>query len=380
MNSWWRQLLGLGGAVLVGCAKAAPKLTGVPLDGSVRAPDHVVTLIQTLEWRLPEVPARPERDRYRLSAVLHPLAPGGPPRVLPLREGLPAGDIGKARLLGADATRLWLFGPELMGVDLASDRGDFVTLRELRQANPALADVLHAGRYDFAGQLRVLSADGRQAYLLDSATLKATPTPAAAARPTAAQWLAARHAADPTAAADWLCSGGLVTTDAWLGVHSAAEVARDFRPGSWLPRDAAVARGRDARRLYAGDVRPGDRRPVLGDWKPLGGETWFEAGFLREAPLAEAPPYRFSEPDGLLLLHRPQGWPAGTWHLTRVNVAGTPLWTADTGLGELQQVLPDPRRPAFIGLRPRVPDQLPEPLLFLPDAATGAATTHSLWQ
>ena len=63
----------------------------------------------------------------------------------------------------------------------------------------------------------------------------------------------------------------------------------------------------------------------------------------------------------------------------RVDSSGAVGWSLDTGIGTLLQVLPDPATPAFIGERPRIPDQLSEPILVIIDAATGKLTTHSLW-
>lgn len=82
--------------------------------------------------------------------------------------------------------------------------------------------------------------------------------------------------------------------------------------------------------------------------------------------------------DGFQIVDRSGSNRGNTIVLTRVDPAGREVWRLDTGIGELQEVLPHPQFPALIGERPRIPDQLPEPILVIADAA-GRLTTHSLW-
>ena len=82
---------------------------------------------------------------------------------------------------------------------------------------------------------------------------------------------------------------------------------------------------------------------------------------------------------GLLLLWETRPYRNGALMAARVDSSGAVAWSIDTGIGTLRQVLPDPATPALIGERPKVPDQLSEPILVVVDAATGRLTTHSLW-
>jgi len=65
--------------------------------------------------------------------------------------------------------------------------------------------------------------------------------------------------------------------------------------------------------------------------------------------------------------------------VARVAPDGRTVWEAETGIGDLQQVLPDRNTLALIGTRTRVPDKLPEPVLVILRNDTSAATVHSLW-
>jgi hypothetical protein len=62
-----------------------------------------------------------------------------------------------------------------------------------------------------------------------------------------------------------------------------------------------------------------------------------------------------------------------------VDGSGRIVWSVDTGIGELQGILPDPAFPALSGEPPMIPDKVPEPRLVVLDASSGKMTTHSLW-
>jgi hypothetical protein len=66
--------------------------------------------------------------------------------------------------------------------------------------------------------------------------------------------------------------------------------------------------------------------------------------------------------------------------VTRLGTDGKTSWTADTGIGRLEQVLPDEKVIGFIGARPAIPDKVPEPILVLINISTGGITTNSLWR
>ncbi len=97
--------------------------------------------------------------------------------------------------------------------------------------------------------------------------------------------------------------------------------------------------------------------------------------FLRAAAHGDA--LRLQGGDSLVIFHTAP-YRAGVVVIARVNAAGEFRWRTETALGRLDEALPDPARPAFIGARPRVEGKVPEPLLVVIDAQTGKAATHSL--
>jgi hypothetical protein len=81
---------------------------------------------------------------------------------------------------------------------------------------------------------------------------------------------------------------------------------------------------------------------------------------------------------GVLRIHWTSQYRSGTLRLCRLDPAGNAVWERDLGLARLEEVLPDPERPAFIGTLPAPSGTLPEPVLVIVDAATGTVTTHPL--
>lgn len=65
--------------------------------------------------------------------------------------------------------------------------------------------------------------------------------------------------------------------------------------------------------------------------------------------------------------------------VARVDRNGRIAWSVDTGIADLDQVLPDVRNCVFVGKRPRVPDKLQEPVIAIVNNETGAIAMHSLW-
>jgi hypothetical protein len=99
------------------------------------------------------------------------------------------------------------------------------------------------------------------------------------------------------------------------------------------------------------------------------------AAFLRAASHADA--LRLEGGDSLALFHS-EPYRAGFVSLARISAAGDVVWRTQTALGRVEEALPDPFRPALIGVRPRIEGEVPEPLLVVIDAQTGQAATHAL--
>jgi len=85
--------------------------------------------------------------------------------------------------------------------------------------------------------------------------------------------------------------------------------------------------------------------------------------------------FRFTNPDGFLVVHE-QGDPVHpTMCLSRLNTDGSIAWTADTRIGRLTQVLPHESLPTFVG---EPPQQLTEPMLAVVNLKDGTVKTRSL--
>jgi len=111
---------------------------------------------------------------------------------------------------------------------------------------------------------------------------------------------------------------------------------------------------------------------------PARGDDTFDAAYVRAH--VDAPPLRLTQPESRLLIYWRKSTPLQRMHyIARVDGAGKTIWETQTGIGDLQQVLPDPDALALIGTRPRVPDKVPEPVLAIIRTDTGSVTLHSLW-
>jgi hypothetical protein len=94
----------------------------------------------------------------------------------------------------------------------------------------------------------------------------------------------------------------------------------------------------------------------------------------------DALPMTFGTPESRLQIHwKKIGLPQRMLVATRVDISGEIVWTVDTGIDMLQQILPDTRITTFIGTRPAVPDKVSEPIMVMINLEDGTLTQHSLW-
>lgn len=350
---------------LFGCSRLLPQPAGSPFGSSVRTPKYIATLIVQEEPRLPSVPARPEKDRFRLGLLLNPLD-GAPGRLLPLAKGLRAGDYAHtARLLGLDGPLLWWIAADIGGYDLNAEK--LITLADLRRANPSLGDLWETARYEFRGKLRVTAHDYSRAYEIDPATLRAHPV-----EPKGAPY---RPTVEPL---DYLTAGGLIAPDEWMGVHTASDVAGYYKVGSRLPapKDNPVRGKRDVRQIYRGKVTETGTGSRLASISPLSPNEFFAGAWIRGEP--GSGPLRLSNPDSFVLAYKKDHSLEAHLIAARVDREGRVLWTADTGIAGLQQILADTASVAFIGTKARIPGKVPEPVVVIVDNRTGAVSSRSL--
>jgi len=297
-----------------------------PIGLAVRTDAHVAILLRRLEAYTPSLHRDASKDRYQVSLLLAPLD-GSAPAIVALGGGFEANALGLAKVLGSDGASLW---------------------------------------YDVCGVGRV-----------DLTTLQRRDAPAGAV-PAGLRGAAAGPL--PVRTEALLCAGHFVDGETWIGVHSEEEAVRDLAPGKHLRSVVDAGQGRAARGLYrvtvAASSDPRLRR-ILAVAR-FSDEVQQDGAFLRLDARSEA--LRVADPAGALLLARAGPELAATATLARIDGDGCVRWRVDTGIERLtlQQILPGAECTAFVGTRPRVPNEVSEPLLVLVDHARGALTVHSL--
>lgn len=347
---------------------------GSPIGLSSRTNTEIATLIQTLEPYIPSLNRNHGEDRYRISLFLFPVDGLSPGRMIQLATGQVARDeaIGP-RILGDDGRYLWIFADGIKAVEHTT--GKVLVASDFRRTDPAHADlwVDEMRQYSFDSRLHVTSPDFTTTWEIAPDTLTARqverkPEPISRLFP---------HKPDA-----YLSPGAFVTPTEWLGVHSTEEVAREFKPGSWLRRVTHAMDAKVSRNLYRAVLgsAPQEGTKTIVSMTPLSGDSYLNAAFLRGTP--ESEPLRLSEPDSFLMSYTSAPGLQGTQMIARVNFNGTIVWSVDTGIDRfaLRQLLPDAGRFAFIGPRRRIPDKVSEPILVIINTQSGAVTTSTLWQ
>jgi len=347
---------------------------GSPIGPSTRTGTEIATLIQTLEPYVPTLNRDHREDRYRISLFLFPVDGAGSGRMILLATGQVARDeaIGP-RILGSDGRFLWVYADGINGVDLKT--GKVMVAADLRRADPAHADlwVDEMRKYSFDSRLHITSPDFKTAWEIAPDALTAHQVerkPAPISR------------LFPPKPGAYLSPGAFVSPTEWLGLHSAEEIAKEFKPRSWLRRVNRATDAKVSRNFYRGLIEPSpeDQRGQILSMTPLPGESYLNAAFLRLTP--ESEPLRLPEPDGFLIAYTSAPGLQGTLVVARVDITGTIVWKSDTGMDrfEWRQTMPDASRIAFVGRRPRIPDKVAEPILVILDTRSGGMTTTSLWQ
>jgi hypothetical protein len=302
---------------------------GSPIGLSLRTDLYAATLIQTLEPYVPSLHRDHGRDTYTVSLFLVPLD-GARARLIPIRQGVSSSAASHSRLFGSDGTTVWFDVAGLGGVDLSM--------------------------YTLRAQSEIEGIDFR-------------------ALPRAASlW--------PIAAApeQYLAAGFLNSPTTWLGLHSSAEVADDFKPNGWLKRVLAARDAKQFRRFHQGQVEPAARPEYLRivSMQPLGDEEYLNAAFLRMDAASE--PIRPTRGAGALMLYTSEPGLRGKLMMARVDDGGRVVWQVDTELDrfKLQQIMPGEKVTAFVGTRLPVPNKVSEPLLVTVEHATGKRDIYSL--
>lgn len=346
------------------------KCTGTPLGPAMRAPEHIVQIISTQERYLPSLHRNHAKDRFRLDLLIVPIAdPTRQQTVTLIRQQSHNALLPMTKILGADGDVVWVQALDLFAVNLKTRR--VLRLRDVQKANPELEQFLATASFDFEDQLIAISPDQRQAYAVSAETLKVTST--TAPRRTAEDWWSRNAGAEVM-----LCSGGTITTNEWLGALAAKELTGSFKPGLSLPRDFSVNTANEIRQLHRARIATNDVRPRVETIERLSETEYRNGAFIRSDRNSTI--LRLPQPDSVLLTWRTSFLKDGTTLVARIEPTGQILWTTDSGIDYLKQILPGVEMTAFIGERPSVPNKVPEPILVLVNTLTGATNIVSLWR
>ncbi len=299
---------------------------GVPLGLCVRTDAHITTLIQSTDPHLPEITGRGGNTTTSISILVIPLDGSEPKKIL-VAEGLTHNQYALAKVLGSDGSTLWFDVNGIGGVDLKT--------------------------YELLKPSEV-----RDPYV---------PEPAFPFAPSVGEYLSAGFHTSP---------------GSWLGLHSAAELEREFAVKKFVRRVVPQQEAKQMRRFYRGtlDAPVDDKYHRILSMTPVNGTEYLNAAFLRMDDASE--PLRMTDPDGALMIYTSEPGQNGKLIMVRVDNDGNIIWNVDTGIDrfKLSQILPGKGSFAFVGTRPPIPDKLSEPLLVIVDNSSGEARTVSLWQ
>lgn len=343
--------------------------TGHPIGLSMRAGGFIATLVYKQEPYMASLHRDPAENRFTISLLLHSTGSDAARRLIPIARNLPPARSGtESRLLGVDGNVLWLYARGLAGYDLVS--GKVITLADFRRANPALESLWDSAEYRFDQHVRITSGDASRTYVLDPITLVAKQDN----RPRK-PLLPFSPLTQPTADS-YLCAGGQLSPTEWLGAPTAAELAADFKPNARVVGDYPAKRSVMPRRLYRGRIAATQTGPRFNSMTPLTDDTYLNAAFVRASQ--SGAPLRLSGPDGFLLTYSTQPGPKGTLVAARLNAQGQVVWKTDTGIAQLQQILPDAQTTAFIGTPVSALGKTAKPVLVIINLLSGTAATHPL--
>jgi hypothetical protein len=363
-------VLGLAVAALAAWQFASIKSTGTPWGAAVRTPTHILQLVSTREPYLPRLHRAPGKDRYRIDLLAISVADPTKTEMFPLQRQQQANAMTPmTKILGADGEVAWVEALELFAVNLKSKR--IFREADVRKANPELVVFMHSAKAQFTDRLLVVSPDWGKAYQISSETLKASACPP----PSRGSWMEERWGGKIEAS---LCSGGLISSNEWIALATPEDARSDFRQGFSIPRDYSANEKDRNRQVYRGTADTTQTRPPIQDHRMISETEYRSANFLRSRPGGSI--FRGAGPDSVYLVHRTGTELFAPYTLRRLTLDGKPVWSADTGIGRLDQVLPGSDFIAVIGERPPIPDKVPEPILVLVNAATGSTNTVSLWR
>ncbi|MBV6491420.1 MAG: hypothetical protein CNCCGFBP_02018 [Fimbriimonadaceae bacterium] len=305
------------------------RTTGGPSGASLRSGTTIVTMMTRLEPYIPSLNRDHANDLFSLGILLHD-AESGDSRYIELAEGRSQSALGMCKLAAIEGDFVWVDTPETMRVNLVSGE---VIGPDVLQGDPSLVP------------------PKKQRTLADFAT-------------------------DEDATIRYMASGGVVGGSRWLGILTQDQVESECRQGDRAPAAGNYSLSNQPRRIYVWSLSKGPSGPTFRKLDSKGSEGFFGGGLVRSGRDAELLELVGK---GWLELHCTKPYRKSSIVAARLGSEGQVVWETDTGIGEVQDILPDPKLPALIGRRPQVPDKVSEPILVVIDAETGKVSTHSLW-
>ena len=314
--------------VVLGRQALMIKSTAVPMGKPLRVGDTIITMMARREPYMVSLHRDFSKDRYTISLLIRSARDSAVHEVITVATGQRAEDTPLMDFTAIDGNVVWF----------------------------RAADV---GAYDVA-QRKLLVEE-----------------PGWSASPPAKQFTAAERSRDERGVIGMLIAGGEPTPTQWLAALNNHEITRNwgYGPGASISVSMPIERSKEPRQLYITDTERvnGDLR--IKKMEPVGSDSMLNAGFVRAERYGEI--QRLAG-GGFLLLYETKPTLDRTIIAARVDGTGKILWRVDTGISELQGILPDSMFPALSG-DPITVDRPPEPRLVVLDASSGKMTIHSLW-
>jgi hypothetical protein len=305
------------------------KSTAVPMGKPVRVGETIVTLMNRREPYMVSLHRDWGKDRYTIGLLIQSARDTATKEFVTIVTGQRAEDTPLMDIIAVEGNVVWFRAAEV-------------------------------GAYDI----------GRRKLLAEEPDWSATPP--------AKQFTTAERTRDERGWIGMLIAGGEPTPTQWLAALNETEITRNwgYGPGASITESMGIERTKEPRRLYISDTYRvnGDLR--IRKMEPLGGDSMLNAGFVRAERYGEILNLAGG---GFLLLYETPSFLNRTIIAARVDGTGKIVWKVDTGISELQGILPDPAFPALSGEPPIIEEKVPEPRIVVLDAATGQMTIHSLW-
>jgi hypothetical protein len=164
--------------------------------------------------------------------------------------------------------------------------------------------------------------------------------------------------------------------DEWLMLATELDARNDLKSGFGMPRNSDAERTFKPRTLYRVTTKS-DPKPRIETFAPITQLTIRNAAFLRKAQTGEL--YRFTQPDGFLIVHEGDPSTPTTLRLSRMHVDGSLAWTTDTTIERLTQLLPHDTLPAFVGELVKTASPInPHPAIVVVNVTDGTMNVKSL--